>query len=155
MMKPFKFNPIEDLDLNIPKNKQKQALQAAASYLKEAMLDYIGEGSSPVSGGKWVRGLTKGYKDQKREFSSSIFANLEKEGDFLDSLKVSISGNDLVVNVGKDQVGKAEGFLTGLYGENAKKEYKREFMPQGDGKFNREIMGTIKSILEEYEDSDD
>lgn len=150
--KPFKFNPIKDLGLSIPKDRHEEALAAAAEYIKEAMLERIGNGESPVAGGKWVRGLTPDYKKAKGEFSSVKFANLEKEGTFLDSLDVSADSKRITVSVGEDQEGKAEGFLLGLYGANAKKEYKREFMPTAGKTFKRDILAGIKDLLKEFED---
>ena len=150
-MKAYKFNPIKELDLDIPRDKQAEALAAAAEYLKEIMLDYIGEGKSPVSGGKWVRGLTKEYLKRKGEESSVDFANLELSGDLLDSLTVDTNGNKIVIDVADDQRDKAEGHLTGLYGEKSRIR-PRQFMPQGDGEFKKDVMKKLRELLEEYED---
>ncbi len=152
--KPYKFNPIDDLGLDIPARNRKAAMEAAAEYLKEAMLDYIGDGKSPVANGKWTRSLTKAYLARKGEESSAGFANLELSGDFLDSLSVEAEKNKIVIDVGEDQEGKAEGHITGLYGENAKKPRPRQFMPQKDGKFNRDILSNLKKLLSEYEEED-
>jgi hypothetical protein len=152
--KPYKFNPIDDLELNIPKANQREALEAAAEFLKEQMLDYIGEGKSPVDGGEWVRKLSPGYKAVKGEESSVNFANLELHGDFLDSLNVTVKGKSLVLDVGKDQYGKAEGHLTGQYGSGnmSKGPTPREFMPQGKGEFKSKILADLKKLLEDYEE---
>ena len=149
-MKAYKFNPIKELELDIPRSNRKAALEDAATYIKEAMLDYIGEGKSPVEKGKWVRSLTKQYAKTKSEQSSANFANLELTGEMLDSLTVDVSGSNIIVDVGDDQRDKAEGHLTGIYGDSNKIR-PRQFMPQKGESFKREIMSNIKKILEDYE----
>lgn len=150
-MKPYKFNPIKDLDLQIPKDKRREALQAAADLIKTEMLDYIGEGKSPVSGGKWIRGLTKEYAKKKSEESGADFANLELSGDLLDSLSVEATSSSITIDVGSDQKDKAEGHLSGLYGEHSRIR-PRQFMPQGDETFKRSIISKLKDLLSDFED---
>lgn len=150
--KPYTFDVLDELGLEIPRNKRREALEAAAELLKVEMLDYIGSGKSPVSGGKWVRSLTPAYAEQKAEDSSADFANLERTGDLLDSLTVEPKGQALVIDVGEDQYGKAEGHITGVYGEHSKRERPRQFMPQGEETFKRDIMRKLKEVLAEFED---
>lgn len=151
--KPYELDIFEELSIEVPKSKRKEALEVAAETLKNLMLDYIGEGKSPVSGGKWVRGLTPEYAKIKEEFSSADFSNLEKTGEFLDSLTVEPDGNALLIDVGEDQYGKAEGHITGIYGEHSKRERPRQFMPQGEQTFKRDIMRKLKEALAEFEDN--
>jgi hypothetical protein len=153
--KPYKLDVLNEFDISIPKSERRAALEAAADALKEAMLDYIGEGESPVSNGKWVRKLSKKYEEFKGELSSADFANLELTGEMLDSLSVEVEKNKLVIDVGSDQYGKAEGHITGEYGENWKKRYPRQFMPQGEQKFKRDILQQIKDALKEFEDGEE
>jgi len=127
-----------------------------ASYLEEELLNYIGEAKSPVSGGVWRRGLTSEYKKNKAEESSSDFSNLELTGELLDSLRVKPSASSVTIDLGKDQYGKAEGHITGQYGDGKmKKDYRRQFVPQGSENLKREIVSNIKRILKEYEDGED
>jgi len=151
-MKAWKFNPIEELGIDIPRNQRREALEAAAEYIRTAMLDYIGEGKSPVSGGKWIRSLVPSYAAKKGEESSVDFANLELSGDLLDSLTVkAVSGNTISVDVSSDERGKAEGHLTGLYGKNSRIR-PRQFMPQGEERLKKDILKGVKDILKEYEE---
>lgn len=150
-MKPWKFKPLEELGIEIPRGARREALEAAAEYIRTAMLDYIGSGTSPVSGGKWVRSLTKEYAAKKGEESSAGFANLELSGDLLDSLTVeAISGTTITVDVGSDERDKAEGHLTGLYGKNSRIR-PRQFMPQDNQRLKKDILQGVKDILKEYE----
>lgn len=149
--KPYRFNPFDELGVTVPRSARREALEAAAETLKIALLEYIGEGASPASGGKWTRSLTPAYAEQKAQDSSADFANLERTGAFLDSLTVEVVGSELVVDVGEEFYGRAEGFLTGQYGESSRIR-PRQFVPQGDGSFKRDILREIKSTLKEYSD---
>lgn len=152
---PFIFDPIKELELDIPKDKRREALEIAASFLKEALLDYIGDGKSPVSGGKWIRKLEPEYKKKKIEESGVDFANLELSGDLLDSLSVDVEKNKIIIDVGEDEYGKAEGHLTGIYGNKSDKVKPRQFMPQGKEKFKKSILKDLEALLREYEDGQD
>jgi len=149
----YSFDPIEELDLDIPRNKRREALEAAAELIKTEMLDYIGAGKSPVTNGKWERKLTDNYKKKKGEESSAKFSNLELTGEFLDSLIVDASSREVTISVGEDQQGKAEAFLTGQYGSGEMAgDYRREFMPQGNESFKRPILSKLKLLLSQFED---
>lgn len=151
--KPYRFDPIAELDVEIPRNARREAREAVASFLQEELLSYIGEGRSPVSGGAWRKKLTPGYLKEKEKESGVDFANLELSGDLLDSLSVEVRGTEVVLDVGKDQYGKAEGHITGQYGDGKMKaDYRRQFLPQGNEEFKREIQNNIKRILREFED---
>lgn len=152
--KPYKVDLISELGLEIPKSRRREANEAAAEYLKEAMLEYIGEAKSPVAGGKWTRSLTPGYKAKKGELSSSDFANLELTGEMLDSLSVDANSKSITVDVAQDQYGKAEGHNTGLYGKSSRIR-PRQFMPQGNETFKKSIMQGLKEILSEFEDGEE
>lgn len=149
--KPYKFDPLKELEVSIPKENKREALEAAAEFLKTAMLEYIGEGKSPVSGGRWVKSLSKDYLKEKSEESSVTFANLEFSGHLLDNLNIDVSGSKLVIDVHPDDYGKAEGHITGKYGENSK-EKPRQFMPQDGQTFKKNIMSDLKKVLKEFEE---
>lgn len=151
--KPYTFDPLEDLDIEVPKSARREAREAVASYLQEEILNYIGEGRSPVAGGVWRRKLTPEYLKKKEQESGAGFANLELSGELLDSLTVTVRGSKVVLDVGSDQYGKAEGHITGQYGDGKMKaDYRRQFLPQGDEEFKKSIQDNIKRILREFED---
>jgi hypothetical protein len=151
--KPFTFDPISELEIEVPRNARRDAREAVASYLQEELLNYIGDARSPVSGGVWKRNLTPDYAKEKAHESGAKFANLELSGEMLDSLSVEVRGSKVVIDLGKDQYGKAEGHITGQYGDGKmKKDYRRQFIPQGDESLKRSITANIKRILREFED---
>jgi hypothetical protein len=153
--KPYVFDPIKELELDIPRSKRREALETAASFLKEAVLEYIGDAKSPVAGGKWIRRLEPSYREKKIEESGVDFANLELTGDLLDSLDVDVNKGKVIFDVSEDEYRVAEGHISGIYGENSKKVKPRQFLPQGKETFKKSILEDLKALLQEYEDGED
>lgn len=147
----WEFDPIAETGIKVRKEDRAQALEEVAEYVKEEILNRTGDGKTSVEGGRWVRGLTKGYAKVKAEESSADFANLELEGDMLDSLKTGVAGKKVFVEVGEDERGKAEGHLTGKYGKKSDIR-PRQFMPVGGQKLSRPIMDGVRKILRRYEE---
>lgn len=151
--KPYVVNFFDELGIEVPKNKRAEALEEVAAFLESELQTYIAAGHSPVSGGEWRRQLTEKYRAKKVKEGGENFADLDLTDEMLQSLSVERKGNRIVVDVAKDQYGKAEGHLTGQYGKGQmKKNYKREFVPQGDGVFKRSILSGVRKILQEFED---
>lgn len=151
MKKFYEFDPFEMFGIEKPKSRSDRstAVDEAAIALKEFMLDSISKGQSPVSGGSWKRTLSKKYAEQKKEISGVAFANLELYGDMLDDMIVEARGDKIIVGFGSsEQAMKADGHNhSGLFGESSLP--KREFIPKEGGKFKREILTELKSIIEE------
>lgn len=150
----YSFDPIDELGLDIPRNKRREALEVAAEFIRTEMLDYIGEGKSPVAGtpAKWA-GLSKAYKEFKSGESSSAIANLELTGELLDSISFDSNSREVTITVADSQAAKAEGHLTGIYGDHMTGPPKpRKFMPLGDENFKRPILSKLKELLSEFED---
>jgi hypothetical protein len=153
-VKAFKFKPIEELGIEIPRNARREALEAAAEYIRTAMLDYIGEGKSPVQGFGKFPGYTKNYKTLKGESSSASTVNLELSGEMLDALDARVSGSTISINVfgGGKIAGKAEGNNLGTYGQSDPIPGKaRRFIPLENEKLKKDILQGVKDILKEYE----
>lgn len=156
-LKKYSFDPIDEFGIEIRKSERSDALEAVASYLKDAMLEYIGDGVSPVSGFGKFPSYTKNYKKIKSEESSSKTVNLELSGEMLDALDVSVRGSKIVVDVigDEDLRGRAEGNNLGTYGTGSPIKGKtRRFIPLKDETFKRSIQENIKRILKEFEDGE-
>lgn len=138
----------------IPQDQRKDALEAAAEFIKEQMLSYIAEGESPVDGGKWRKELTEKYAEIKDKLSSSNFANMELSGELLDSLEFLANSRSISIVVPSDQAGKAEGNLIGSYGQDKPRpKYAREFMPyKKNQQLRDEILQGVDEILDRYRD---
>ncbi len=153
----FDFDPEEDTGIKLPKDKDRrdEALDKVSEYVTESVLSTVGEGNSPVAGGQWKKSLTKEYKKRKGEVSSVTYANMELNGDLLDSLEVvRLRGAKLRLTVGADQMDKADGH-NNFSGKS--KLPAREFIPNAKKgqTFKRDIQRGIRSILEEYEEDDE
>lgn len=147
----WSFDPIGETGIIVPKKKRQEALEEVAEFVKEQTLQRTGEGRTSVKGGRWVKGLTPEYKKKKAEESSVDFANLELQGEMLDSLNTGVRGKKVFIEVGEDQRGKAEGHLTGKYGKHSSIR-PRQFMPVGDQELAPEIMAGVRKILKRYEE---
>lgn len=152
----YDFDPFEATGIEVSKDNRESALEDAASFIKEQILSFTGDGKTSVASGAWRRQLTKGYAKIKGQESSADFANLELTGDLLDALQVyPIRDGKIRVEISGDQAGKAEGNLLGTYGQSKPIDdgkYAREFMPQDDQDFRREIISGLKDILGNYEE---
>ena len=143
----FEFDPFKRSGVT-PKDKKK-GLKRAADFIKEQVLEKIGEGTSPVKDGKWKRSLSKSYLKKKKKESSASFANLELSGDLLDELAVkSVSGNKLSLEVSGDQAPKADGNNRGTYGkQRANKSNAREFIPKRGQTLDDDIWEGVARVL--------
>ncbi len=145
------FDPFEATGVEVPKKNRKEALDAAAEYVRDAVLDFIGEGKSPIAGGQWTRSLKGKYAKEK---DGAAFSNLELSGELLDSLYVERSGSGLEIGVGKDQAGKAEGNQLGTYGKDKSTGRLREFLIQPGDEFKGKIVSGLRNILEDFKEDD-
>lgn len=151
----YDFDPEEETGIRVPKNKRAEALEAVADYVKESVLSTVGDGATPVEGGKWKKSLSKAYKKRKGDVSSSNFANLELHGDLLDSLDVKKRrGGTLRLTVAESQMDKADGH-NNFSGKSKLPE--RNFIPDASRgqRLSPKIRRGIKSILEEYSEDED
>lgn len=154
-MPTYKFDPFKKTGLSIESGtNRKQALKAVAEYVKEQALSYIGDGTSPISGGKWKRTLSPDYKARKAEVSSVTFSNLELFGDMLDALDAKVSGSSIEYGIPESspQAEKADGNNRGTYGASNRRNRSkaREFIPVGDQTFKADIWDGIKEIIKDH-----
>lgn len=149
----FTFDPIEATGVEIPRARRKEALKAAAEYLKDAVLADVGAGKSPVAGGPWKRSLTPDYKTKKSKESSALYANLELDGDLLDVYDVKVEGSKLFSGFHASQAGKAEGNNIGSYGQPKGDNSKaRRHTPLDGETFRPGIISGLRRVLEEFEE---
>lgn len=152
--KEWSFDPQKATGVKVPKENLEQALEDVATFIKEKVLLNTGKGAPSVNGGRFVRDLTPEYRKHKRAEGGSGVADLELTGDLLDAFETSVSGRRVYLDItDEDQHGKAEGHLTGKYGEHSRTR-PRQFMPQGTQKLSSDIMEGVKEILQQYEDED-
>jgi hypothetical protein len=146
----YEFDPFEETGLDQPSSKKDraQALADIAEYVRDEILQYVGEGKSPVSGGAWKRGLSPEYKKVKEELSGVSFANMELHGDMLDALEARVVGNKIRVGwFGGPEAAKADGH-NNFSGESTLPT--RQSIPKPDESFKRPIITGMKAIAKEF-----
>lgn len=149
----YEFDPFEELGIDPPKSAamRADALEAVAEYVKTAVLEYVGEGKSPVRGGPWKRSLSPEYRKLKAEESGVTIANMELSGDMLDALAVVRKrGNNLSLQIEGAEAPKADGH-NNHSGDSKLPE--RRFIPKENETFRSDMWAEIRRILQEYEDT--
>jgi phage gpG-like protein len=102
---PFKITGVDDSELT--KAQKKDILDDIADLVLTSVLDKVGSGESPVKGHGKFKLLNKEYAD--KEHGGKRVSHLELNGDMLDSLKVIVKGDRLLLTVDEDQQPKADG----------------------------------------------
>lgn len=153
----YKFDPFELTGLERPTNKSdvKRALNEIADYVRTEVLQYVGDGSSPVSGGAWKKTLSPEYKKIKEKISSAGFANLELTGDMLDALECVVTKDgELSLQIVGSEAPKADGHNN----FSGKSELPaREFIPneKKSQTFKRPILQGMKEIARSFLNDDE
>jgi hypothetical protein len=146
----YEFDPFELMGLPTPSSNVRLAKQELCEFILEEVLSHVGDGKSPVSGGKWKRSLSKDYKKKKSEISSSLFANMELQGDMLDSLECVINrAGNLELRIKGREAAKADGHNNH---SGKSKLPPREFIPKPNQTFKRDIISGMRDIAEEFLD---
>lgn len=147
----FEFNIWDYLGVAKPKQGVLQLKRELKDFLLTAVLDRVGGGTSPVSGGKWKRALiSKAYKDHKSGFSSSLFANMELTGEMLDHLEVISIGDDMRLRIKGKNAAKADGHNNHSGDSNLPT---RLFIPKKGQRFKRDINSGMREIALEFLDN--
>lgn len=141
----FEFDPFKATGAELPdKSDKKDALEEAAKFLREQVLEHMGAQKSPVAGYGSFPKLSKEYAKRKRAAGHSPVPNLEFDGDLKDAIKVYPKGNRLVIEVTGAEGAKADGHCN-LSGDSSLPL--RRFIP-GDGEqFKTPILQGIGRII--------
>lgn len=141
----FEFDPFDLTDTDVPIDNQDEALSEIADYVKTEILQYVGQGTSPVSGGRWKKALSPAYRKIKEKISGVGFANLEEYGDLLDALEAKVVDGKIQVGIWRaNQVAKA-------YNHNAGDTLpQRQFIPYEGDTFKSPIVEGMKQIAESF-----
>lgn len=122
-----------------------EGLREIADYLKTEMLQHIGEGRSPVSGGSWKKSLSPAYEKVKEKLSSKHFANMELTGAMLDALETKIVNGKIQIGwFGGEQAAKAHNHNVG------DTLPQRQMIPNPGDSFRRDIVQGAKDIAAEF-----
>lgn len=134
------------MDLSeVPRSNRASVKKQVGEFIINEILLSVSDEKSPVKGGKYKKGLSKQYADEK----GSNRADLDLEGDLLDSLESkSKRGNKIEIGIfDKKQTGKADG-----HNQIHKKHEtlpERRFIPDKKQTFKKNIMSGVKKIINE------
>ena len=138
-----------DLKDYTDKKITKQLTNEVGQYLVEQILDDVSQSKSPVNGQRFV-GLTKEYKNIKKNYSSSTAPNMELTGDLLDSLIFKSKGSKIEVGIFDfDQAQKADNHNKFSGASKKTSVPKRQFIPYEDQRFRKGIERSIIEIVKE------
>lgn len=144
----YEFDPFELTGVEVPRGNRDDALSEIADYVRTEILQYVGEGKSPVQGGAWKKSLSAEYKKIKEKISGSDFANMELTGDMLDALEARVVGGKIKVGwFGGEEADKADGHNN----FSGKSELPlRESIPKENQGFKKDIVTGMREIAEAF-----
>ena len=152
----YEFDPWKETNTDAPggKDRRKDVLEEIAEYVRDEILQYVGEGNSPVSGRGRFSALSKDYRKFKKTVSSSSLPNMELYGDMLDDLEYKVVGNKIRIGwFGGEQAAKADGH-NNFSGESTL-PVRRSIPNAKDGEtFKKDILRGIKDIANEALEED-
>jgi len=146
------------LDLkDIPDNRKREAKEDVLEFIENETMRFLARGKSPVEGERFDKLTTKYAKKEKQ---GNTIANLQLEGDLVESYEKNIlSGDDISFgySASNSQVEKADGH--NQFSAKAKapkwkggreKLPKRRFIPTENQKLHPSIRSGINNILSEF-----
>jgi hypothetical protein len=134
----------KEIDLQIPdvipEGVANEIKRDVGDYVTVAILDYVGQGQSPVRGGKKFKQLSKDYADDEK--GGRREPNLELNGDMLGALTYKTTDKGIEVGIfDSSQAPKA-------YNHNVGDTLpKRAFIPQPKESFVGEIEKGIRELV--------
>lgn len=142
----------KEIKLNLPANLADEVADdikaEVGEFLVESILDYVGDGRSPVTGQQFKQ-LSKPYADDEK--GGRRTPNLDLEGDMLNSLIFKPTKNGVEVGIyDDDQAIKAFGHITGFEGHPWLDGVApaRPFIPGTKADFTGKIMEGVQQIVD-------
>lgn len=132
--------------MDLPEKIKAKIKRDVGDYLIESVLQTVHQSKSPVEGEDWP-GLSKAYKAKKIAEGGVGKANMELEGDMLDSLDYKPTKDGIEIGFFDDQAWKADGHLKFSGKENNTPQ--RRFLPGEGESFIAPIQKEIESIVSE------
>jgi len=131
---------------DIPEDQREEYKNEIGELVLDEILRSVGNGKSPVDGYGAFEKLNATYaKEQK---GGNRTANLELDGDMLDSLEYKTTEAGIEIGIFKSsEVGKADGH-NDFSGKS--KLPTRRFIPKGTEKFDKDIQDKIKTITNDF-----
>jgi hypothetical protein len=144
----FTFDPFELIGLPVPEDGGDEARRRMARFVRDQVIEYCGDGKSPVAGGAWKRTLSAAYKKRKIEQGGNAYADMILEGDMLKALDcVVLDDGMLELVIEGPEAAKADG-----HNNHSGKSTlpMRQFIPEEDGSFKPAILSGMRAIAREF-----
>jgi hypothetical protein len=147
VLMPISLDGIEytfDPDLEgVPDSDKDAALNDIGEFIIDSILEYVSQSKTPVAGGSFQKKLSSKYAEREGKTN----ANLDLNGDMLNSLGFEIDGESLKILIkDNDQVPKS-------YNHNVGDTLpRRQFIPDDDQTFKSDILRGVGRIIQEYLD---
>lgn len=146
----YEFDPFDVTGLDSPatKRESRAALKDIAEYVRDEILQFVGDSTSPVAGYGKFKSLSKNYKEFKKGVSGSSEANMELYGDMLDSLEYKITGDKIQIGwFSGDQAAKADGHNN--FSGESDLPLRRSIPGKGET-FKKSIVKGMKEIAKDF-----
>lgn len=128
------------------KTEKAEVLDMIGELLVEQILDYVTDEKSPVTGNAF-KPLSLEYARRKKEEVGNTRANLDLNGDMLQSLDYKVSEGKIEIGVFGSEAHKADGH-NNISGDS--KITTRQFIPKRGQAFDSQIKDLIKDTIDTY-----
>ncbi len=131
---------------NLSQRKRPSLKRDIGNFIIEQITETVAKEKSPIASEGWPK-LSKSYAAIKQELNGNKKANMELEGDMLDSLTFKPTGDGIKVGFFDDEAAKADGH--NKFSGRTNNAPKRRFLPKtGQSfKFDSEIQEIITDAL--------
>lgn len=149
------FKELDVKALNLPSDleieEREDLMNEIGEYLLSEILDYVGQGISPVTG-KDFKELSSDYADKEK--GGNTLPNLDLNGDMMRAIEVKVEADKIKVGIfdDDDQAIKLYGHNTGFKGHPwlDGKAPQRKVIPDKKESFAGDIMSGINDLIEEF-----
>jgi len=132
-------------------DEREELMNEVGEYIFSEILDYVGQGISPITG-KPFKSLSEKYADEEKFGDRK--ANLDLSGSMLRALEMEVEADKIRIGIFDDdeEAAKAYGHNTGFEGHPFLdgKAPKRQFIPTSGQYFASEIMDGILELIDDY-----
>lgn len=130
--------------LKLPEAVKSRIKSDVGDFLVEQIVKSAGQAKSPVAGESWKAKLSEKYAAKKKSEGLPTKANMEFEGDYLDSLTYQETKDGIELGWFGDQAGKADGH-NNLSGDSSLPQ--RRVLPDVGQKFIAPIQNELEKIV--------
>lgn len=136
----------------VPESDKEDALNVAGQVILAQIKEYLDKQTTPVSGGKYKRGLTKDYKALKKSMGEPGIANLQLTDAMLNDLEVDASNSTITFKI-DDGLQRKKAFNHNT-GDTLPL---RQFLPDDgkEGKFKPNVLKEAKEAINSFKSEEE